>query len=103
MRLEQLEAFLAVAESGSFQQAARECGCSQPTISRQIQALEEQLGLLLFHRSAQARLTVGGERLLPRARRICQEWSQAREDLHGLLAGHQRELCVAAIIACLLG
>ncbi|MBD2101866.1 LysR family transcriptional regulator [Leptolyngbya sp. FACHB-261] len=97
MRLEQLQAFLAVAESGSFQQAARKCACSQPTISRQIQSLEEQLGLSLFHRSSQARLTVGGERFLAHARRICQEWSSACNELSDLLAGRQPELCIAAI------
>ncbi len=97
MRLEQLQAFLAVAESGSFQQAARRCGCSQPTISRQIQGLEEQLGLSLFHRSGQAHLTVGGERFLSHARRICQEWDLAKSDLDDLRAGRQQELCVAAI------
>ena len=70
MRLEQLQAFLAVAETTSFQQAARRCGVTQSTISRQIQALETDLGLLLFHRTAQARLTLGGERLLPRVRKI---------------------------------
>lgn len=45
MRLEQLQAFLAIAETGSFQGAARKCGVTQSTISRQIQALEGDLGL----------------------------------------------------------
>lgn len=97
MRLEQLQAFLAVAETTSFQQAARRCGVTQSTISRQIQALEADLGLLLFHRTAQARLTLGGERLLPRARKICQEWELAAGELADLMAGKQPELCIAAI------
>ncbi|MBD1838570.1 LysR family transcriptional regulator [Coleofasciculus sp. FACHB-64] len=97
MRLEQLQAFLAVAETGSFQQAARKCGFTQSTISRQIQSLETDLGISLFHRTAQAKLTVGGERFLPRARKICQEWQQATQELADLLAGKQPELCVAAI------
>ena len=54
MRIEQLQAFLAVAETGNFGQAARKCGVTQSTISRQIQGLENDLGLTLFHRSAQA-------------------------------------------------
>ena len=45
MRLEQLRAFLAIAESGSFQKAARKCSVTQSTISRQIQALEADLGV----------------------------------------------------------
>ncbi|MEB3179916.1 MAG: LysR family transcriptional regulator [Nostocaceae cyanobacterium] len=97
MRLEQLQAFLAIAETGSFQQAARKCGVTQSTISRQIQGLEADLGLPLFHRTAQAKLTLGGERLLPRVRKICQEWRNATEELADLVAGKQPELCVAAI------
>ena len=97
MRLEQLQAFLSVAETGSFQQAARKCGVTQSTISRQVQGLEAEVGLSLFHRSAHAKLTVGGERLLPHARKICQTWENAAEELEDLLAGKQPELCVAAI------
>jgi len=97
MRIEQLQAFLAVAETGSFQQAARKCGVTQSTISRQIQGLEADLGLLLFHRTNQAKLTLGGERLLTHARKICQEWQSATQELGDLLAGKQPELCVAAI------
>lgn len=97
MRVEQLQAFLSVAETGSFQQAARRCGFTQSTISRQIQALEAEVGLPLFHRTVQAKLTVGGECFLPRARRICQEWDKALEELAELLNGKQPELCVAAI------
>ena len=97
MRLEQLQAFLSVAETGSFQEAARRCGVTQSTVSRQIQALETELKTSLFHRNAQTKLTVGGECLLPRARRICQEWKQVTQELTDLMAGKQPELCVAAI------
>ncbi|MBV8886994.1 MAG: LysR family transcriptional regulator, partial [Chroococcidiopsidaceae cyanobacterium CP_BM_RX_35] len=97
MRLEQLQAFLAIAETGSFQQAARKCGVTQSTISRQIQALEADLGLPLFHRTTGTGLTLGGERLLPRVRKICQEWHNATEELADLSAGKQPELCIAAI------
>lgn len=97
MRIEQLQAFLSIIKTGSFQKAAKECGLTQSTVSRQIQSLEEELGIALFHRTAQIKLTVGGERFFPRARKICQEWSQATEELQELLAGKQQELCVAAI------
>ena len=97
MRLEQLQAFLAIADTGSFQQAARQCGVTQSTISRQIQALEADLGIELFHRTTHAKLTLGGERLLPRVRKICQEWLTATEELTDLIAGKQPELCIAAI------
>jgi DNA-binding transcriptional LysR family regulator len=97
MRIEQLQAFLAIAESGSFQQAARTCGCTQSTISRQIQALEEDIGISLFHRQYQTKLTIGGEKLLPHARKICHEWKLAHKVINDLLIGNQPELCIAAI------
>jgi len=97
MRLEQLQAFLAIAQIGSFQQAARTSGVTQSTISRQIQALEADLGIELFHRSSHAKLTLGGERLLPHVRKICQEWQTATEELADLIAGKQPQLCIAVI------
>jgi len=97
MRLEHLQAFLAVAATGSFQKAAQECNVTQSTISRQIQALESELGTSLFHRTSQAKLTVAGDCLLPQARKISQAWAQAVQDIDTLMAGKQPELCVAAI------
>ncbi len=97
MRIEQLQAFLAITETGNFGEAAKQCGVTQSTISRQIKSLEADLGLTLFHRNAQAKLTVGGEKLLPRAHKICQEWSKACAECADLIAGKQPELCVAAI------
>ncbi len=97
MRIEQLQAFLAVVDTGNFGQAAKKCGVTQSTISRQIQSLEKDLGISLFHRTAQTKLTVGGEKLLPRAQRICQEWSKATRECTELITGKQPELCVGAI------
>ena len=97
MRIEQLQAFIAITETGNFGQAAKKCGVTQSTISRQIQSLEQDLGLPLFHRSNQAKLTLGGEKLLPRAQKICQEWHRASQECSDLIAGKQPELCIAAI------
>lgn len=97
MRLEHLQAFLAVAETGNFQQAAQKCGVSQSTISRQVQSLEATVGLSLFHRQGSAKLTLGGDRLLLHARKICQIWATAEQELNDLQAGKQTELCVAGI------
>lgn len=97
MRIEQLQAFIAITETGNFGQAAKKCGVTQSTISRQIQSLEHDLGLPLFYRSTQAKLTLGGEKLLPRAQKICQEWQKASNECADLIAGKQPELCVAAI------
>lgn len=49
MIIEQIRAFLAVSETGSFGQAAKLWGVTQSTISRQIQGLEEHLKTPLFH------------------------------------------------------
>lgn len=97
MRMEQLQAFLAIAQTGSFQQAALQCGVSQPTISRQIQALEADLGAPLFHRSNQAKLTLAGDIFLRRAKKIWQEWEAVNQELLDLHQGKQTELCVGAI------
>ncbi|NEN93297.1 MAG: LysR family transcriptional regulator [Okeania sp. SIO3H1] len=97
MRLEQLQAFLCVAETGSFQQAGRICNITQSTVSRQVQALENEVGTPLFHRSTQAKLTLAGECLWPYAKKICQAWESATQEIGEMLAGKQPELCVAAI------
>ena len=97
MRLEQLQAFLAVADTGSFQAAAKQCGITQSTVSRQVRAIEESLGVPLFHRTAQSKLTLAGNSLLPRAARICREWNQAQQEINDLVNGKQTELCIAGI------
>lgn len=61
----QARAFLATAESGSLSAAARDLGQTQPTIGRQIAALEETLGVLLFDRAGRGlKLTEAGRDLL---------------------------------------
>lgn len=60
--LHYLSAFEAAARTGSVTAAARELSLTQGAVSRQIKALEEQLGVELFHREKQTiRLTAGGE------------------------------------------
>lgn len=62
-----VQAFLAVAETGSLSGAARKLGLSQPTLGRQIKAIEGQLGAELFHRQPRGfSLTqVGAELVAP--------------------------------------
>lgn len=63
--------FLALAEGGSTAAAARRLGQTQPTVSRQLGALESTLGVALFERHARGlRLTARGEALLPAARQM---------------------------------
>jgi DNA-binding transcriptional LysR family regulator len=64
-----VQAFLTVAECGSLSAAARVLGASQPTLGRQIRAMEEQLGADLFQRHERGlSLTETGTELIPSAR-----------------------------------
>lgn len=65
----QIRAFLATAEEGSFSAAARALGQTQPTLSRQITALEEDLGVTLFERGRRSmEITEAGLELLEHVR-----------------------------------
>lgn len=67
----QLEAFVQVADLGSFRRAAEKLNTTQPNISARIAALESQLDLRLMERDAgSVRLSPAGERLLARARAV---------------------------------
>lgn len=64
-----LHAFLETAQRGSLSGAARTLGLTQPTLSRQIAALEQQLGVTLFERVGRTlRPTDAGLSLLDHAR-----------------------------------
>lgn len=90
MTLQQLRAFLAIVEHGSFRRAARALDISQAGLTGSVQALEVGLGVALFQRSAQGvRLTDDGKRLLPRARLIDSESHRAVDE--ALYAQGQRE------------
>lgn len=65
----QLRAFLATIEAGSLSAGARALGLTQPTLSRQIAALEDQLGILLFERvGRRLALTEAGRQLAEHTR-----------------------------------
>lgn len=84
-----VQAFLSVAEHGSLSAAARESGVSQPTLGRQIKAMEESLGVTLFVRQAKGlMLTEEGEDLLPAA----QEMQEAASRLSVAAAGRDASL-----------
>ncbi|MGH3248185.1 MAG: LysR family transcriptional regulator [Trebonia sp.] len=71
MNLEAVRAFVTVAEEGQFQLAAAHLGVSQQAVSKRLAALERDLGVRLFTRSAGGtQLTVDGQALLPHAREL---------------------------------
>ena len=90
MNLEQLGSFVAVARLGNFTRAAEHLHLAQPSLSRQIAALEHDLGAELFARArGGSTLTSAGESLLPLARRMLADADSVRREL-AELAGLQR-------------
>ncbi|NGO77791.1 LysR family transcriptional regulator [Streptomyces sp. YC504] len=75
-----LRYFVTVAEELHFTRAAELLYVSQPALSKQIRALERQLGAPLFERDRHGvRITPAGAALLPHARRVLAEWDAASE------------------------
>lgn len=67
----QLRAFLETAETGSLSAAARKLGLTQPTLSRQVAAIEQRLGVTLFERAGKSMvLTATGLDLLEHVRKM---------------------------------
>ncbi|WP_439669731.1 Transcriptional regulator, LysR-family [Cupriavidus necator] len=88
MNLIQLKHMIALAETGSFSQAAARLHLTQPALSRSIQALEAELGMPLVDRIGKRNeLTPFGQLALERARRIVFEAGELRQSALALQAG----------------
>ncbi|MGV9877098.1 LysR family transcriptional regulator, partial [Streptomyces cellulosae] len=82
MQFQQLQYFVAVAETRHFTRAAELVHVAQPSLSQQIKALERELGADLFRRArGNITLTDAGEALLPLARRILADADTARHEV----------------------
>jgi LysR family transcriptional regulator, benzoate and cis,cis-muconate-responsive activator of ben and cat genes len=80
MELRQLRYFVAVAETGNISRAAAKIFLTQPALSRQIKALEDEIGQCLLERQAHSiRLTPVGETFLREARELLQHADQVLE------------------------
>lgn len=94
MEMHQLRYAVAVARAGNFSRAAEQCHVAQPSLSQQIQKLEDELGERLFERLKRTtRLTPAGEAFLQRALRILEEVDAAKReatDAGNLLRGALR-------------
>ena len=79
MELYQLRSFVAIAQEGNLTRAAERVFTSAPAVSAQLKALEDELGVKLFERSARGMtLTAPGRRLLDEAERTLASASRLR-------------------------
>ncbi len=93
MDIKQLRALVALAEQGNYRQAASRLCISQPALSKQIQALETQLGVRLFERGRQgAVLTAGGQRLYPEAQVLVAQYQQFQQRARRVALGEAGRL-----------
>ena len=100
LELRHLLALVAVAETGTFSQAAEHLGYTQSAVSQQIGVLERMVGAQLFERPGgprPVRLTPAGEILLTHARAVIARVSSAAADLRALVSGQQGELRVGTL------
>ncbi|MGL6292249.1 LysR family transcriptional regulator [Eubacterium aggregans] len=80
MTLQQLKYAIAVADSGSMNQAAARLFITQPSLSATIKELEEEIGVLLFLRSNRGiTVTAEGEEFLGYARQVVDQYSLLTE------------------------
>ncbi|MDA9183555.1 hydrogen peroxide-inducible genes activator [Flavobacteriaceae bacterium] len=106
MTLTQLQYTIAVAEEGNFTQAAEKCFVTQPTLSMQVQKLEDELGIKLFNRNTKPiTLTTIGEKIIDQAKMILKE-ANRMEDIvsteKGFVGGNFRLGIIPTVMPTLL-
>jgi LysR family cyn operon transcriptional activator len=97
VNLRQLETFVCVADAGSFARALARLHLTQPAASRQILALEADLGVSLFDRVGRGlRLTAAGEDLLRQSREILGQADALRQRARAVRSGDAGALRIGA-------
>jgi LysR family transcriptional regulator, regulator of abg operon len=95
MKLNALRDFMAVAERGSLRAAARQLEVTQPAITRSIQELEKELGVVLFERRAKGvSLTPMGQLFLRRSKAVRSELQRAQDELDQMRGEIHGRVCV---------
>lgn len=98
MDLRGLNYFSVVAEELNFTRAAQRLNMSQPPLSNQIRALEEELGTPLFIRGSRSlQLTEAGKLLYRRAEQLLDLAERAREEIGALAMGLSGTLCLGSV------
>jgi LysR family cyn operon transcriptional activator len=97
MNLRFLQTFVAIADNGGFARAASRLNLTQSAASRQVHALEDELGVRLFDRIGRSiKLTSEGEDLLARSRRLLSDAEALGERARALKSGQTGVLRVGA-------
>ena len=106
MTITQLKYTLAVAEYGNFTTASEKCFVTQPTLSMQVQKLEEELGVTIFNRSTKPlQVTDVGEKVLFQARKIVEESSRMNDVISeekGIIGGTLKVGIIPTVTSTLL-
>lgn len=106
MTITQLSYVLAVAEHKNFTKAAEKCFVTQPTLSMQIQKLEDELGILIFNRSKKPiELTEVGQQIVKQAKNIVNESHRIQDIVDqqkGFIGGEFRLGIIPTIMPTLL-
>lgn len=98
LTLSQLSAFMKLAETSSFKDAATLLGVSQPALSRTIQHIETRVGVRLFDRDTRTvTLTPAGERLRPLALRLLEDYETVFRELKEFVDGREGVIRIAAL------
>lgn len=98
IEIRHLRYFLAVAEERSFSKAAQRLNMAQPPLSRQIQLLEAELGLVLFDRSARPlALTRGGSLLREQALGVMQRMDELRGTMRRFVAAERPRFAIGFV------
>ena len=106
MTLTQLQYTLAVAKYGNFTLAADKSNVTQPTLSMQVQKLEEELGAIIFNRNTKPIvLTAVGEKIIKQAKNIIEESQKMRyliDQEKGVVEGEFRLGIIPTVMPTLL-
>ena len=106
MTITQLKYTLAVAEHGNFTTASDKCFVTQPTLSMQVQKLEEELGVVIFNRSTKPlQVTEIGQKVLFQAKKIVEESSRMNDvvsEEKGIIGGTLKVGIIPTVSSTLL-
>src|SRR5476649_26918 len=95
MNIKLLKAFVTLAEKGSYAEAAATLAMTQPALTKQINLLESLINIKLFARGRQGtQLTMGGQRLLPEAKKVLKQADSFVQHAEQVAKGREGQICL---------